>query len=119
MSLEVQVQTVNSYLSISAEGRLSYADLSCLFDRVKVESEKNAHQGVILDVSKIAGTIPLMDMYALGEHCSIVWVLSFRVALISPGVEIFRFFETVARNRGVQIAVVQNQDAAMEWLALH
>jgi hypothetical protein len=119
MSLDVQVQEVNGHLLIRAEGQYSLASLSDLFDRVKAESDKCSHQGVILDVSKIAGAIPLMDMFALGEYCSKVWKLSFRIALISPEVGIYNFFENVARNRGVQIAVVPNQGAAMEWLALH
>jgi len=118
MSLEVQVQEVNSYLSIRAEGQYSLAGLSGLFDRVKAESDKSTHQGVILDVSKVAGTIPFMDMFVLGDYCSKAWNQSFRIVLIFPEVGIYNFFETVARNRGVQIAVVPNLGAAIEWLAL-
>ncbi len=55
----------------------------------------------------------------LGEHCAKVWKGSFRIALISPPMGIYEFFENVASNRGVPIAVVPNQAAAMEWLALH
>jgi hypothetical protein len=116
--MEVQVQEVNSYLLIKAEGQYSLTGLSGLFDRVKAESEKRTHPGVILDASKIAGTIPLMDMFVLGVRCSKDWGVSLRIAVISPEVGVFNFFENVARNRGVQIAVVPNQDAAMEWLAL-
>jgi hypothetical protein len=118
MSLEVQVQEVNSYLLIKGEGRYSLVGLTDLVDRVKAEREKRTHQGVILDVSKIAGTIPLMDMFVLGVHCAKVWGPSFRIALISPDVGIFNFFENVARNRGVQITIVPNQGSALEWLAL-
>jgi hypothetical protein len=118
MSLEVQVQEVNSYLFVRAEGRYSLAGLSDLLDRVKAESGKRTHRGVILDVSRIAGTIPLLEIFGLGVQSSKVWGPSFRIALISPEVGIFNFFENVARNRGVQIAVVPNQEAAMEWLAL-
>ena len=39
-----------------------------------------------------------------------------RVAIVSPVGGLTKFFENVARNRGVQIAVVPNQEAAMEWL---
>jgi hypothetical protein len=119
MSLKVQVQEVNGYLSIAAEGQYSLADLSGFFDRVKDAGDKDSHKRVILDVSKITGTIPLMDMFALGEHCSKVWKRSFRIAVISREVGIFNFFESVARNRGVQIVVVPNQGAALEWLASH
>jgi MFS superfamily sulfate permease-like transporter len=116
MSLEMQVQEVNGYLSLRAEGRYSFANLSGLFDRVKAESEKRAHHGVILDISKIAGIIPLVDMFRLAEQCSEIWKRSFRIALISPEVGAFNFFEDVARNRGAQLKVVPDQKAAIEWL---
>ena len=117
MGLDVQVHEADTYLSIKAEGRYSRADLSGLFDRVKAESEKRARQNVVLDVTKIAGTIPLMDMFALGEHCSKLWKPPFRIAIISPEVGVYNFFENVARNRGVQVAVVPNHNAAMDWFA--
>lgn len=116
MSLEVQVREVKSHLLITAEGQCSFASLCELSDRVKTESEKRARQGAILDVSKVAGTISLMDMFALGERFSTDWKLPLRIALISPEVGIYNFFEHVATNQGVQIAVVANQAAAIEWL---
>jgi len=105
-------------LLIRAEGPYSFAGLSDLFNQVKTESEKRARRGVILDVSRIAGTIPLMELFLLGERCSKDWRLPLRIALISPEVGVYHFFENVARNRGVQIAVVPNHGAAIEWLAL-
>lgn len=106
-------------MSIRAEGQYSLAALSGLFDRVKGESENRANRAVILDVSRVVGTIPVMDMFTLAEHCSKVWKLTLKIALISPEVRLYSFFENVARNRGVQISVVPNQGAAMEWLASH
>ncbi len=43
MNLEVQVQEVNNYLSLSAEGQYSLAGLFGLCDRVKAESDKSTH----------------------------------------------------------------------------
>jgi hypothetical protein len=116
MSLDVQFNVVNSNLSIVAGGRYSLADLSSVFDRATAEIESSNQKGVILDVSKIAGTIPLMDMFMLGEHCSKVWKPAIKIAIVFPEVGVYNFFENVARNRGVQIAVVPNHDAAVQWL---
>jgi len=52
----------------------------------------------------------------LGEHCSRVWKQAFRTAIVSSKEGLNKFFEIVAQNRGVQVAVVPNQGAAMEWL---
>ncbi|MGO8790999.1 MAG: hypothetical protein ACLQVL_26950 [Terriglobia bacterium] len=69
MGLDAQVQEADAYLQVKAGGRYSLADFSRLFDRIRAESEKRTHPHVVLDVTKIFGTIPLMDMFALGEHC--------------------------------------------------
>lgn len=116
MCWDVQIHEADNHLSVKATGRYSLANLSGLFDRVKAESEKRNGRGVILDVSKVAGTVPLMDMFVLGEHCSRVWNPLFRIAIVPPEEWVYKFFENVARNRGAQIAIVPNQDAAMEWL---
>jgi hypothetical protein len=116
MGLEVMMHEMDTHLSIKAVGQYSLANLSSLFDKVKDESEKCANRGVILDVTEVAGTIPTVDMHVLGKRCSEVWKLALRIAIVSPVGGIGRFFENVARNRGVQVVVVPNQCAAMEWI---
>lgn len=116
MHLEVQIHEIGSHISIKAEGLYSLADLRKLLDRVKVESDKRAVRGVILDITGVVGTIPIMDMHALGEYCSGVWKLALRVAIVSPEGGLDKFFENVARNRGVQIVVVPTPSAAIEWI---
>lgn len=116
MSLEVQIHEGDSLLSVKAVGRYSLTDLSGLFDQVKAESEKHNDLGVILDVTTVTGTIPIMDLFVLGEHCSKVWKPPFRIAIIPTEEWVYKFFENVARNRGAQIAVFPCQCAAMEWL---
>ena len=116
MSLEVQIHEGDTHMLIKAVGQYSLANLHDLFDRVKKESENRANQRVILDVTEVAGTIPILDMMVLGEHCARFWKQALKVAIVSPVGGFNRFFENVARNRGVQIAVVSNQAAAVEWL---
>ena len=116
MQLEMQVQETDGYLSIKAVGPYSLVDLRDLFDRVKAESEQRAGRGVVLDVTEVVGAIPVMDMHVLGEHCSRVWKLQFRIAIVSQQDGLNKFFENVARNRGVQVAVVPNQGQARAWL---
>jgi hypothetical protein len=117
MCWEVQIQQVDGHLSVKAAGRYSRAHLCGLFDQVKAESEKRNGEGVILDVTQVAGTTPIMDLFVLGEHCSKVWKPPFRIAIVPPEEWVYKFFENVARNRGAQIAIVPNQEAAREWLA--
>ena len=116
MGLQVQTLEAETHLSIKAMGQYSLANLHGLFDQVKVESEKRAESRVVLDITEIAGNIPFMDMLGLGEHCSQSWKPGFRIAIVSPVGGLNDFFEIFARNRGVQLAVVPNHAAAIEWL---
>ena len=117
MGLDVQVHEVNAHLSVTAVGQYTFAGLADLFRAVKAESEKRQGAGVILDVTKVGGTVPVMDMFLLGERCAKVWDPLFRIAIVPPEEWVYKFFENVARNRGVQVAVVLNQSAAEAWLS--
>lgn len=114
--MELQILEVDTHLSIKAVGQYSLADLYDLFVRVKEESEKRGDKKVILDVTGVAGAVPVMDMHMLGEHCSRVWKLPFRIAIVSPEWGVNRFFENVAWNRGIRLAVVPDEASAMKWL---
>jgi hypothetical protein len=116
MALEVQVDKVDTHLSIKAAGQYTLTNLYDLFDRVKAESLDRADRGVILDVTEVAGAIPILDMHVLGEHCSRVWKPPFRIAVISPEGGLDKFFENVVWNRGIQIAVVPTYCAAVKWV---
>jgi len=116
MSLEVQIQEADAYFSIKAVGPYSLVNLYDLFDRVKEESEKRGAQPVILDITEVAGTIPTMDMYMLGVYCYRVLKSSIRIAIIFPDARANNFLENVTRNRGLQVAVVPNHDAATKWV---
>jgi hypothetical protein len=84
MSLEVQIHEVDTHLSIKAAGQYSLTNLRALIDRVREESENRAKWRAILDVTEVAGTVPIVDMHVLGEHCCRVWKLTFRIAIVSP-----------------------------------
>jgi hypothetical protein len=103
-------------LSIKATGEYSLSRLQTLFDRVKEESEKFGCGKVKLDLIEVAGTIPVLDMLVLGEHCAHIWKQPFRIAILSPDGGLDKFFEDVAWNRGVRVAVVPNEAAASDWL---
>jgi len=116
MSLEVQIHEVNAHLSIKAVGQYSLINLHDLFSKVKKESENRSGRGVILDVAEVTGAIPVLDMLVLGEYCFKYWKQPIKVAIVTSVGGLNRFFENFTRNRGVQIAVFQNEGAAIEWL---
>jgi hypothetical protein len=117
MCLEVQINEMDHQLLMVAVGQYSLTNLRALIDRVREESEKRAKWNVILDVTELAGTVPVVDLHLLGGYCARVWKQVLRIAIISSEGGPNKFFEHVARKGGAQIAVVANQDAAIEWLS--
>jgi len=118
MGFELQVNEVDSYLSIKAVGDYTLADLSSLLDRAAKEAEKRGYRPVLLDIYEVTGSVPIFDMFELGEHCARVWNRRVRIAIFTGEGGLNRFFENVARNRGVAVAIVPNQDAALAWLRI-
>jgi hypothetical protein len=116
MSLEVQIHEVDAHLQIKAMGQYSLTNLRALIGRVREESEKRAEWGVVLDVTEVAGTVPVVDLHLLGRLCSSLWKLVFRIAIIAPEGGLNKFFEYIARQGGAQVAVVPSQGTAIEWL---
>jgi anti-anti-sigma regulatory factor len=116
MNLNVQIHEMSTHLSIKVVGEYSLANFCSLFGRVSEESENHAKQKVVLDVTEVSGTIPVMDLYQLGEECSRVWKSGLRIALVSLAGGFNQFFEDVAWNRGVHVSVVPNQTSAIEWV---
>jgi hypothetical protein len=117
MSLQVQIQEADTYLSIRASGPYSFENLYNLLDKAREESEKRAKKVVILDMTEIAGTVPKLDMHELGTHFGRVWNRAIRIAIISPVGGLNKFFESVLWTKGVQVAVVPNSGAATQWMS--
>ena len=118
MGLNVFVHETGTHLSVRAAGQYSLADFSQLFDRVGEISREFANKALIVDVTGVDGFIRTMDMHALGEYCAKVWTLPLRIAIVSPEGGLNKFFENVARNRGVHVVVVSNHAAAVEWVLM-
>ena len=116
MGFDVEIYEAGSYLLIKAAGQYSLVDLTGLFDRAGQEAEKRDYSEVLLDLSAVAGSIPVLDMLVVGEHCARVWKRTRKLAIVSRNGGLDKFFEDVSVNRGVVLAVLPNQSAALEWL---
>ncbi|HME01083.1 MAG TPA: hypothetical protein VKM93_27695 [Terriglobia bacterium] len=119
MGVDVQIKQEKGYLFVGVVGEYGRMDSCDLIHRVKEESKNSGYQNVLLDTTGLAGPIPHLDMFELGVHCAEVWKAAFRIAIISRAGGINKFFEDVARNRGVRVLVAANQDEAIHWLDGH
>jgi hypothetical protein len=116
MSLEVQIDAGGGYLTVKAIGQYSRTDLAQLLDRAQEEVEKGGMGKVLLDVSEVAGVVSTFDMLELGGRLARTWKHSIRIAVVSRNGGLDRFFENVAHNRGMLLAVFPDQAPAVQWL---
>jgi hypothetical protein len=116
MSLEVQIDAGGGYLTVKAAGQYSRAALEQLLDRAQEEVEKRGLGKVLLDVGEVAGVVSTFEMLDLGKRLARTWNHSIRIAVVSRNGGLDRFFENVACNEGMLLAVVPNQAAASQWL---
>lgn len=116
MGLQVEIYDAGSYLLIKAAGQYSLVNLTDLLDRTAQEADKRNYGEVLLDLSAVAGPVPVLDMLVIGEHCARVWKRTRKLAIVSAKGGLDRFFEDVSINRGVILAVFPNQAAALAWL---
>ena len=118
MGFKLQINEMDAYLSIKAIGSYTLPDLRDFLDRAAEEAEKRGYRPVLLDIYEVTGSVPILDMFELVEHCASVWNRRIRVAILTRDGGLDKFFENVARNRGIALAIVPNQDAALAWLRI-
>jgi hypothetical protein len=118
MGSQVEIYDAGSYLLMKAASQYSLVNLTDLLDRAAQEAEKRDYGEVLLDLSAVAGSVPVLDMLVIGEHCARVWTRTRKLAIVSAKGGLERFFEDVCVNRGVVLAVFPDQAAALAWLMI-
>ena len=116
MSIDINVTQEKGYLFIKVTGEYSLMSFHSLIERVIEETTKSDSKNIMVDISEVTGTIPVMDRFYLAEYASGIWKRDVRVAVVYRANEIDKFFETVAVNRAAQTVVVPDMQSALEWL---
>jgi hypothetical protein len=73
---------------------------------------------VLFDCRLMSGKVTVTDRFEIGKHAASTIPRPVRIAVLGPVEEIsrYRFFETVARNRGLMVTVFSDLDEAIQWL---
>lgn len=116
MAFDVQVHEKDLCFSVIAKGDYTFGDFCALAETASREAKTRGHRDVLLDVKEVAGKVPVTEMFELGEYCSKVWRGGLRVVIVSRDGGLDNFFENVAWNRGLQVAVVRDMDRAVASL---
>lgn len=122
MAIEIESAIHSTYMYIHCQGvfELHNALQQMAFAlRLAAEAERGR---VLIDVRDVTGTLSTMDRYEFGVGLAAVQEKigqKMRLAFVGapPIVELARFGETVALNRGVQAQVFLDFEQAITWLA--
>ncbi len=103
-------------LEVLVEGSYEFNEMIQLMKRIANECARLAIDKVLVDLTELDDRVPDMDRFRLGEHSAKLRKSPIRVGIVDRLEKINHFFETVARNRGVQVDVGTNRNAVLETL---
>ncbi len=99
-----------------SSGYMSHADA------ILARCEKIAQNRILVDATALTALIPVLQLYEIGTYMAKqIEGRYIRAAVIANPEQIYpdRFFETVARNRGMDLRVFTSSVEAQAWLTLH
>ncbi|MBU1170385.1 MAG: hypothetical protein KKD44_12550 [Proteobacteria bacterium] len=121
MSWTVEYHSDHRFVECKAMGFLRVDDLiKAAVTTFDLAREKDTTL-VLVDDSKLERTVGIRDIYDMPQRYADLNIDSrLKVAVILPtspkAKEEVQFFETVCRNRGLNISVFRNRDEAMDFL---
>jgi hypothetical protein len=120
----ISVNSDQHYLLVTVEGWYTLSNAIAIFKTAIDHALLYEKKSLLIDVNKIAGTIPLTDRFKFSESITgyfIQYALGkiHRLAVVGqePIVDPDRFGETVARNRGLNVYVFTDLQQALQWLS--
>jgi hypothetical protein len=117
MSLTSESTVQGAHLKLRVSGSfVSREEIYRCMDALRSEAEQRGCTTAIFDLTAAHGRTSDMDRFHLGERAAQVFRNGLRVAVVFPAAGITKFGENVAVNRGAKLAVVPDEQAAINWL---
>lgn len=117
-SFQVVFEPAHERLFLEVSGNYEKAGLLALIQRVGLHCRQTACLQILADFHAHYGDIPTIELHEIGQCLSKEIPVGCAVAVVvrEERVAQNRFFETVARNRGVTVKLFAAQDDAKSWL---
>ncbi len=121
MAWHVEYLAQEQVIAVELSGMIGMADLWGVGPRCLAVAQERTTHAILADVREATLTAQTTELYRLSDSASEHgFTRHYRVALVISDdpdqKESFTFFETVFVNRGFQIRLFSERDAALEWL---
>ena len=114
---DLRITDKGTYLLFEFTGTFSvHAGLQTV-DVMLQESVARGHRNILLDCSKMTGDLKVLDKFEVADYGQKLHPIRKMAMVISEDkAEPDDFVQNVARNRGVNLTVFTDFDAAVQWL---
>ena len=116
MSIEVKIVENKDFLEFIVKGPFDLPSLKEAVDALKDAQEKYNATRILVNANGLSGKLLELDRFRIGEYAADELSRDVRFAMLAEDKRINKFFENVATNRGLDLIVVGNRQAALDWL---
>jgi hypothetical protein len=118
MNRQLQIEEMSGYLAARYIGQYTVKAAWGKFELIAEYCERASKDKLLIDFTRAQADIHFVDRYFLGERSQVFARHRLKVAVVATREQIDpqKFGELVARNRGVNVLVFTELQAAEEWL---
>ena len=123
VSFKLTMDKQEDILHVKAEGQRSFKTLMVITEQIMEACRQNDTCRALVDVRAMGGKLNIWETFKLVTSCfSRVrnWHVLRKAAIVDreDARDRYKFFETVADNRGYNLRVFEDTAEALSWLAL-
>lgn len=114
----LRIEPGGDYLHITFSGPFSIAAAKKSVDEMVAACAREDCRKVLFDCRPMTGVLQVLDRFDMGEYGALTIPHAIKIAMLGREDQILpdRFFETVAQNRGLLLALFSEVSKAVEWL---
>jgi hypothetical protein len=116
MSFELSFRQEPNYLIMEVSGQWTTDNAKKTVEALHDEAVKQGLTRLLVDMRGLSKPSNEMTRFLTGEHVAKILRYSFKVAVVAVREIYSGFAETVALNRGANMAVFFDEATALEWL---
>ena len=118
MEQNLTITDCGDYILTDFFGTFSIEEGKRCIDAMAAAAREHGRAKVLLDCRKIKGSLPIGERFEVAEYAATTREVIAKIALVSRADIVLpdNFVENVAVNRGVNLRIFIDFDAAVRWL---